>query len=705
MRTLTPFSVKNSKNYYDNIYEILDDDLEFTKNGKKGTVLNSPCAFDIEASSFYIEGEKKCCMYAWVLGINGKCIRGRTWKEFLYAIDVLTKFYNCSLKKRIIIYVHNLSYEFQWFHKYFEWEKVFATDERKPLYAITKNGIEFRCSYLLSGYSLEVLGDNLTKYKIKKMVGDLDYKLIRHSKTELTEKEWGYILHDALVVMCHIQEEIERLGSITKIPLTKTGYVRNLCKEKCLQGENRFDFVKRLSCLTLTEQTYLQLKRTYTGGFTHANINYVDKVIQNVHSFDFSSSYPAVMLAEMYPMSYPKRVYVKSSKQLYSYLNYYCCMFDVRFTNLCAKVNYENYISKSRCSEIENYYLNNGRVVEAETLTMSVTEQDFFIIAQLYEWDNIEIGNFYVFEKDYLPKDLILTILELYKDKTELKGIEDKIVEYLVSKGMINSIYGMCVTDPCKDDIIYECGEWQEPNKADIPNLIDKYNKNRQRTLYYPWGVWVTAYARRNLFSGICEFQNDYIYSDTDSIKVVNIENHMEYIKKYNKEVTEKIYKCLDRYGISHDYAHPKTIKGIEKPIGVWDYEGMYDRFKTLGAKRYMTEENGEISITIAGVNKKAGIKYLKWKYGDNDNIFDNFVDGLHFPAHYDDNGIDENGSGKLCHTYIDNPMCGVVKDYKGEYYIFNEESGVHMENTDYTLGLEFSFIKLLMGIREGHIV
>ena len=27
------------------------------------------------------------------------------------------------------------------------------------------------------------------------------------------------------------------------------------------------------------------------------------------------------------------------------------------------------------------------------------------------------------------------------------------------------------------------------------------------------------------------------------------------------------------------------------------------------------------------------------------------------------------------------------------------------MENTDYTLGLEFSFIKLLMGIREGHIV
>ena len=698
------FSENLCKTFSARIKDLYDDDIEFVKNGKKGTVMNAPCVFDIEASSFYQDSEKRCCMYAWVFGINGKCVRGRTWAEFLDTLEYVKKAYDISLKKRIIIYVHNLSYEFQWFHKYFEWDKVFSTDTRKPLYAITKDGIEFRCSYLLSGYSLAVLGDNLTKYKVAKKVGDLDYRLVRHSRTELTENEWGYILNDGLVVMAHIQEEIERLGDITKIPLTKTGYVRNLCKERCLQGDNRFQFVRTMSTLKLTESTYRQLKRTYTGGFTHANMRYVGKVIKNVHSYDFSSSYPAVMLSEKYPMSKPIKREIDSMRTFLAYLKVYCCMFDARFTNIRAKVTYENYISVSRCFEAENYILNNGRILEADTVAISLTEQDFFIISELYEWDTLEIYNFHTFYKDYLPKDLILTILDLYKDKTELKGVEEKIVEYLVSKGMINSVYGMCVTDPCKDDITYADGEWST-TPADTEALINKYNTNRNRTLYYPWGVWVTAYARRNLFTGICEFKDDYIYSDTDSIKVRNRNVHKEYIENYNKTVTEKINKCLEHYGIPVEYACPKTIKGVKKPMGVWDYEGMYSRFKTLGAKRYMTESHGEIAITIAGVNKTAGVEYLKWKYGDNDSIFANFEDGLEFPAEYNVDSDIRNGSGKLCHTYIDFPMEGVVQDYKGEYYIYNEMSGVHMENTEYTLGLDFNFLKLLLGIKEGHIV
>lgn len=661
--------------------------------------------FDIEATSFYnVENEKRATMYAWVFGLNGRCIRGRTWAEFLTTIDELVKFYNLSVDKRLIIYVHNLSYEFQWFKSYFEWEKVFSLDTRKPIYAITKNGIEFRCSYLLSGYSLKVLGDNLTKYKVSKMVGDLDYNLIRHSNTPLTEKEWGYILNDGLVVMAHIQEEIERLGDITKLPLTKTGYVRDLCKEKCLQGDNRWSYNKLMRALQLSPDTYHQLKRTYTGGFTHANICYVNRIISGVHSFDFSSSYPAVMLSEKYPMSSPIPTIIRDEEHFISCLNAYCCMFDCTFHNIRSKVSFENYISISRCIKSENFIINNGRVVEADMIKISITEQDFWIIKEMYAWDSIEVENFNRFYKDYLPKDLILTILELYKDKTELKGVEEKIVEYLVSKGMINAVYGMCVTDPCRDEIIYDKDIWST-EKANIENLIDKYNRNNQRVLYYPWGVWVTAYARRNLFTGILEFKDDYIYSDTDSIKVVNIENHKQYIEDYNRKVTEKINKCLDYYDIDISMATPKTIKGIPKPMGVWDYEGMYQRFKTLGAKRYMTETNGEISITIAGVNKSAGIKYLKYKYGDNTNIFNNFVENLEFPSHYDNNGIDENGSGKLCHTYIDGAIEGELIDYLGNKNNYQELSVVHMENTDYTLSLDDEFKKLLLGIKGGHLV
>lgn len=699
---MTSFSL--CTDFSSSISEIIDN-IPFVAKGKQVSVSNVAAVFDIEASSFYNDNnEKQATMYAWVFGINGKCIRGRHWWEFLDALKAIKRKYNLSTDKRLIIYVHNLSYEFQFMRKLFKWYKVFAVDTRKPLYAITEDGFEFRCSYLLSGYSLAVLGENLTKYKVKKMVGDLDYNLIRNSYTPLTDKEWGYILHDGLVVMAHIQEEMERLGDITKLPLTKTGYVRNLCRVNCFKGENNHDFIKLIKRCTLTSEDYIQLKRTYMGGFTHANINYVGSTLSEVSSYDFTSSYPTVMVAEKFPMGKAIKVKItRDDENFRKCLHTYCCMFDATFHNIRSKVSFENYISLSRTTECNDFIVNNGRVVEAERLIIGITEQDFDIINKMYVWDDLEISNFKIYKKAYLPKDLVLSVLSLYKNKTELKGVEGKEVEYLVSKGMINSTYGMCVTDICKDENLYY-DDWV-CEKSDIVTLIKKYNRSNQRFLFYPWGVWITAYARHNLFDGILEFRDDYIYSDTDSIKVLNAKSHAQYFADYNAEITAKIYACLDYYNIPRDMARPKTIKGMEKPLGVWDYEGTYTRFKTLGAKRYMVEHDGDIAITIAGVSKKAGLQYLKHKYGSNENIFDNFEEDLYFPAHYDKDGIDENGSGKLCHTYIDTVMKGSCVDYMGKPAPYYEFSGVHMENTDYTLGLEAGFRKLLLGIKEGHII
>ena len=696
-------SPTHSRTFGTNIFDILPDELTFVKSSKGVQLANCPSVIDIEASSFYENGEKRATMYAWVFGLNGRCVRGRTWGELLAILDIISKKYNLSYKKRLIIYIHNFGYEFQWIRHYFKWNKVFSVDSRKPLYAITENGIEFRCSYLLSGYSLEKLGENLTKYKVQKMVGDLDYDLIRHSFTPLTEKEWGYILNDGLVVMAHIQEEIERLGSIAKIPLTKTGYVRNLCRDMCLKGDEKYEYSRLIRTLTLTPKTYLQCKRAFAGGFTHANANYVGDLIEEADSFDFTSSYPAIFLSEKFPMSPPHSKELKDEKEFLKYLKHYCCMFDIKFKNIRSKVSYENYISVSRCTNIEHYIVNNGRVIEATELEITLTEQDFFIISKLYKWDSIEISNFHYFYKAYLPRPLIQTVLQLYKDKTELKGIPEKLVEYMVSKGMINALYGMCVTEICKNEITYTNGEWGE-EKADIEKLIDKYNKSNSRFLYYPWGVWITAYARRNLFTGIIEFNDDYIYSDTDSLKVLNAERHAEYISNYNKCVSKKVEQCLHYHDISTAEATPKTIKGIPKPIGVWDYEGRYTRFKTLGAKRYITEQNGEIEITVAGVNKKAGVAYLKHAFGDNLNIFNNFEENLYFPPEYEHEGEKRNGSGKLCHTYIDIETTGEVVDYMGNVSSYYEASSMHMENTDYTMSLTQDFINLLLGIKSSHI-
>lgn len=681
------------------------DDIEFTKKTSKGKVANVSAVFDIEATSFYEDGEKRAVMYAWVFGINGRCIRGRTWEEFLSLTKKIQEKYNLKNDKRLIVYVHNLSYEFQWFKQLFEWYNVFAIDERKPVYAITTSGIEFRCSYILSGYNLETLGKNLLKYKVNKAVGDLDYDLVRHTSTPLTEKEWGYILNDGLVVMAFIQEEIERTGDIRKIPLTKTGYVRNLCKEACFNGKERYAYYELRNNLTLDIENYKQFKRTYTGGFTHGNARKIGKIHYNVSSYDFTSSYPAVMVSERYPMSKPISYNVKDFKEFKEMMRKYCCMFDAEFYNIEEKVKFEHFISVSRCLEIDNEVVDNGRVVEADRLIIPLTEQDYDIIEKMYKWDRIVIYNFKYMYRAYLPKELVMTALDLYVKKTTLKGVQGKEDEYQVSKGMLNSLYGCCVTDPCRSEITYENDLGWYSSVKDLEDGLQKYNMSRTRFLYYAWGVWITAYAKHNLFTGILECGQDYIYSDTDSLKILNKENHKEYFDNYNKEITNKIIECLEFYEIPFSMAKPKTIKGVAKPLGVWDYEGTYSMFKTLGAKRYMYVEDGELHITIAGVSKKKGKLFLERKFKTMENIFKHFNDKLDFPASYtykENNEIKEDtASGKLTHTYLDDEMTGVVVDYLGNSCSYKEKSAVHLEKADYCLSLESDFLNYIKGVNE----
>ena len=186
---------------------------------------NVPCAFDIETTSTYIGDEKRAFMYIWMLGIDGKCIIGRTWKEFEHAIEYISKYLELSESALLLVYVHNLQYEMQFIKDMFKWDRILALDTRKPIMCRSTKGVEFRCSYRLTGLSLEKVSQNLQTYRVSKMVGDLDYALVRHSKTPLSKKELGYCVNDVLVVMALIQECIDKEGSIANIPYTKTGYV------------------------------------------------------------------------------------------------------------------------------------------------------------------------------------------------------------------------------------------------------------------------------------------------------------------------------------------------------------------------------------------------------------------------------------------------------------------------------------------------
>ena len=70
-------------------------------------------------------------------------------------------------------------------------------------------------------------------------------------------------------------------------------------------------------------------------------------------------------------------------------------------------------------------------------------------------------------------------LVKLYSDKTTLKGVDGKEVEYLQSKKQLNSCYGIMVTDIVRDSYIY-ADEWL-PDTPDFNTAIEKYNNSSNR--------------------------------------------------------------------------------------------------------------------------------------------------------------------------------------------------------------------------------
>ena len=106
---------------------------------------NIECGFDIETRSVTLDGDKKFAfMYEWTFGISDKehICYGRSWEEFLEFCQFLQDELGLDENNILVVYIHNMGYEFQFMRKYFNWLNVFAVDDRKPIRALCSFGIE-----------------------------------------------------------------------------------------------------------------------------------------------------------------------------------------------------------------------------------------------------------------------------------------------------------------------------------------------------------------------------------------------------------------------------------------------------------------------------------------------------------------------------------------------------------------------------------
>lgn len=640
---------------------------------------------DIETT----KGESGAYMYVWMIHYRGQTVHGRTYDDLIMEIKRMILISGASEDCRLVGYVHNLAYEYQFLARHFmacltpSFEcDVFATSRRHPI-RCRFGSIELRDSLAIFRKKLESIKVPSGKHKL---TGNLDYTIPRNSRTPLTPEELAYCYADVYVLHEAISVKMAENGDdLATIPMTATGYVRRDVRKHCLASKSYVDTMKKL---TIDRSTYELAHQAFAGGHTHANAAYIDRILPNVRSFDIASDYPSQILANEYPMSKFRVVKPKSLKDFIKYLKTKCVLFKIEFFNIREKSwdMQDHIISISKCLESGKGTVDNGRIVRNEYIQIAGTEIDFECWSKFYEWDALKVVECRVAEKGPLPKEILEVVLKYYKNKTEYKGKAGYEFEYAQSKEFINSIYGMmvmaiirCLERPGDDPL--DWGENLTPEERDEKAFEDetraqkqiiKNNRSKERFLFYPWGVWITAYARRAVYMMIHALGPAFVYCDTDSIKCL-CDTIPDCILQYNEMIQEKIRDNLTLAGINPSLASPKDQKGKEHPIGVFEDEGIYDQFVTLGAKRYAyyrpeTDDNGITTYfhgVVAGCPKKAINKYLE-VHG-----LDGFHSGLKISAA---------DSGKLRHTYIDEATEEVITDNFGNSETMRSQGSIILE-------------------------
>lgn len=617
-------------------------------------------------------------MYHWQFCLDDEVCFGRTWEEFQYLLECLEKRMNLSYNNRLVVWVHQLGFEWQHMRNFIEFEEGFFLDEREPSKILTKGGIEFRCSYILSNMSLSKFCENEQGVIHYKLSGDdFDYSKFRLPTTTLSEFEEGYCYNDVRGLCECIKSRLQH-DTLGTIPMTSTGYVRRDLRTNVKKNRKNREFFLQSK---LDTHLYTLCRETFRGGDTHANAARANQVNKDAWGRDIKSSYPTQMLvSDHFPFSAFGRMDVSTYMNINT--SGYCLIMKVAFFNIKYDTKSQYYcgmpyIALAKCNKYSpDKVIDNGRVIYAEFLELTLTDIDLDIIKKEYTFDDIRVGEIWASKASKLIPEIRNTVLYYFQQKTLLDGIEDQKYLYSKMKALLNAIYGCMVMRIDQTSV-----KWDPVKKIytdetpDLAEALAKYYNSRNNFLSYQQGIFITALSRLQLRQMLWTVGGDAIYCDTDSIKGVG--DH------YNDFELENIKrrKLAEEAG-----AVAPDSKGNLVYLGIWEDEtaskeyggkGLYQEFKTLGAKKYCYMQDGKIKSTIAGVSKAAGAAYFT-EHG---------VDGLKPNA-----VITE--SGHLTAYYNDDPE---TYQLTIDHTTFTTSSNVALVNNTYKIGVTDEYFDLLL--------
>ena len=434
--------------------------------------------------------------------------------------------------------------------QFYSIEIFFETQNKKHI-----NKVTIYDSLKILNFSVEQIAKDFN-LPIRKL--ELDYKANREIGHILTEHEVDYIRNDVEIMARAL--EIMFNQNLTKMTI----------------GSDALDNYKKMNknfkkyFPILPYEIDKDIRRSYKGGFTYLNDVYKEKETADGIVLDVNSLYPSVMKYEKLPFGSPLFFEGKYEYDLLYplYVQTLSCTFNIK-ENKIPTIQIKNNLAF-----IPNEYIKSS---DGDVVTLTLTNIDLELFFEHYDVDVIEYHGGWKFRS---IKGLFSGYID-YWSSQKIQAKKDKNdALYRISKLMLNSLYGKFGLNP---DVR---GKFPYLNEDGIVKY-GMYPKETRESIYIPVASFITSYARRKTITtsqSIKDYTTNkygidyYIYSDTDSIHLLNIDENE-----------------LSSFVDIDDYK-----------LGAWKLESKFKRGKYLRQKCYIElGYDDRLNVTVAGLPKK----------------------------------------------------------------------------------------------------
>lgn len=513
------------------------------------------------------------------------------------SIDEFIEF--CKNKREnYVLYFHNLKFDGEYIFNYllnndYKCIKDKKDREDKTFTTLISDTGQF--------YSIEIFFETKNKKHINKVTIYDSLKILNFSvdkiakdfnlpirKLELdyhAKREIGHIL---------TEEEIDYIKNDVEIMARALEFMFNENLKKMTIGSDALNNYKEMNTNfskyfpLLPYQIDLDIRRSYKGGFTYLNEVYKEKETGSGIVLDVNSLYPSVMKYEKLPFGEP--LYFEGEykeDKLYSlYIQTFSCSFELKEGKI------PSIQIKNNLSFVPNEYVKSSK---GDIVTLTLTNVDLKLFFENYNVYDLTYHSGWKFKG---IKGLFTQYIDYWSEKKINAKKEKNNVLYIISKLMLNSLYGKFGLNPNVQ------GKYPYLNEEGIVKY-KMYPKEIRDSIYIPVASFITSYARNKTIRTsqaikdytIKNYNKDYyIYSDTDSIHLLDIDENIL-----------KTFVDIDDY-----------------KLGAWKIESKFIKGKYIRQKCYIElGYDDKLNVTVAGLPKKLG-KYI---------TFENFNKGLQILA------------------------------------------------------------------------